>query len=71
MRKPSSDVAFSAAVKTVQAQRGSRGVYAGVEARGGFQTEVTAELARFIAERDSAYLATASPPSRELVAANR
>jgi predicted pyridoxine 5'-phosphate oxidase superfamily flavin-nucleotide-binding protein len=31
-----------------------------MEAAGGFETEVTEDLARFIGERDSAYLATAS-----------
>jgi uncharacterized protein len=56
----SSDVAFSDSVKAVQAQRGSRTAYAKVEARGGFRTAVTADLAGFLAEVDTAYLATAS-----------
>jgi uncharacterized protein len=56
----SSDVAFSDSVKAVQAQRGSRAAYAKVEARGGFRTAVTADLAGFLAEVDTAYLATAS-----------
>ena len=60
MRRPSSDVGFSASVKAVQERRGSRVGYARLEARGGFETVITEELARFIAERDSAYLATAS-----------
>lgn len=64
MRKPSSDVAFTPSVKAVQARRGSRAAYAGVEARGGFETRITDELARFLAERDSAYLATASAAGR-------
>ena len=34
MSSPSSDIAFTPAVKTVQARRGSRGVYAKVEAQG-------------------------------------
>ena len=67
MRKPSSDVAFTAAVKAVQERRGSRTAYARVEALGGFQTEITDELARFIADRDSAYLATASASGRPYV----
>ena len=67
MQKPSSDVAFTASVKAVQERRGSRGAYARVEASGGFQTEVTEELARFVAERDSAYLATASASGRPYV----
>jgi uncharacterized protein len=58
--RPSGDVAFSDSVKAVQAQRGSRAAYAKVEARGGFRTAVTADLAGFLAEVDTAYLATAS-----------
>lgn len=67
MRKPSSDVAFTASVKAVQARKGSRAVYARMEARGGFESEVTDELARFVGERDSAYLATASASGRPYV----
>ena len=58
--RPSSDVAFTPAVKAVQAARGSREAYARMEARGGFQTVVDADLAAFLAEVDTAYLATAS-----------
>ena len=36
MSRPSSDVAFSPSVKSVQARRGSRASYARIEARGGF-----------------------------------
>ena len=54
------DVAFTASVKALQARRGSRAAYARLEARGGWQSTVTPELAAFIAERDSFYLATAS-----------
>lgn len=57
---PSSDVAFSPSVKAVQVARGSRTSYAKVEERGGFRTVVTADLAAFLAEVDTAYLATAS-----------
>ncbi len=58
---PSSDVAFTAAVKAVQARRGSRKAYRRMEEeRGGWQTQVTPELAAFLAERDSVYLATAN-----------
>ncbi len=56
----SSDVAFTPAVKAVQSCKGSRLAYARVEAQGGFETAVTAELATFLAEVDTAYLATAS-----------
>jgi predicted pyridoxine 5'-phosphate oxidase superfamily flavin-nucleotide-binding protein len=67
MRKPSSDVAFTASVKAVQARRGSRAAYARVEASGGFETRITDELAPFVADRDSAYLATASASGRPYV----
>jgi predicted pyridoxine 5'-phosphate oxidase superfamily flavin-nucleotide-binding protein len=60
MPVPSSDVAFTSSVKAVQARRGSRSVYAKVEARGGFRTLVTPDLAAFLADVDTAYLATAS-----------
>ena len=67
MQGPSSDVAFTPSVKAVQERRGSRAAYARVEARGGFETEITDELAAFIAERDSAFLATASASGRPYV----
>ncbi len=57
---PSSDVAFTASVKAVQERRGSRRSYQRLEERGGWQTKVTPDLAAFLAERDSAYFATAS-----------
>jgi uncharacterized protein len=55
---PSSDVAFTAAVKAVQERRGSRRAYRRLEEKGGWRTTVTPELAQFIAERDSVYFAT-------------
>ena len=57
---PISDIAFTPTVKAAQKQRGSREAYAKMEQRGGWQNKVTADLADFIAERDSFYLATAS-----------
>ena len=57
---PSSDVAFSPAVKAVQARIGSRKGYAGMESRGGWATTITPELAAFIADQRSLFLATAS-----------
>ncbi len=59
MRRHVSDIAFTPAVKAVQARRGSRDGYARMEQKGGWESTVTAELAGFIAERDSLYLATA------------
>lgn len=55
-----SDVAFSPAVKAIQSARGSREGYARMERRGGWQTEVTPDLAAFIARSRSVYLGTAS-----------
>jgi uncharacterized protein len=55
---PSSDVAFTAAVKAIQERRGSRRAYRRLEEKGGWRTTVTPELAQFIAERDSLYFAT-------------
>jgi hypothetical protein len=57
---PASDVAFTAAVKHEQTERGSRATYAKVEARGGFARDITDDLRAFLAEVDTAYLATAS-----------
>ena len=55
-----SDVAFSPAVKAWQQKMGSRAGYARMEQKGGWKQSVTPELAAFLAERDSFYLATAS-----------
>ena len=58
---PSSDVAFTEAVKRVQARLGSRAAFARLEARGGgFRTELTPDLAAFLRDIDTAYLATAN-----------
>ncbi len=56
----SSDVAFTPAVKAMQEKLGSRAGYARMEKMGGWKTSVTADLAGFLAQRDSVYLATAS-----------
>ena len=55
-----SDVGFSPAVKAWQEKLGSRAGYARMEQKGGWKVGVTADLAAFLAERDSFYLATAS-----------
>ncbi|MGZ3442066.1 MAG: pyridoxamine 5'-phosphate oxidase family protein, partial [Polyangia bacterium] len=60
MNRPSSDIAFSDAVKRVQSERGSRAAYARVERSGGFETGVTDALRGFLAQIDTAFLATAS-----------
>ena len=55
-----SDVAFSPAVKAIQTRKGSREAYARSDAKGGWTSTITPELAQFIARRDSFYIATAS-----------
>ncbi len=56
-----SDVVFSAAVKAMQTQLGSREMFERRLADGrDFGTAITADLARFIGVRDSFYLGTAS-----------
>jgi predicted pyridoxine 5'-phosphate oxidase superfamily flavin-nucleotide-binding protein len=67
MTRPSSDVAFSPAVKAVQAKRGSRERFARVEEKGGWRTTVTPDLAGFLAEAHSFYLATASAEGQPYV----
>jgi uncharacterized protein len=54
----SSDVAFTPSVKDVQARKGSRQGYARMEERGGWQTRITPDLARFIEAQTSVFLAT-------------
>jgi uncharacterized protein len=56
----SSDVAFTPAVKAIQARKGSREGYARVEENGGWRTEIDENLAAFLGETNSFYLATAS-----------
>lgn len=60
VRSYSSDVGFTPAVKEIQTRKGSRATYAEVEAHGGWQTEVDENLAAFLANTNSFYLATAS-----------
>jgi len=55
---PSSDVAFTPAVKALQARKGSRERYALVEAKGGWRTTITPDIESFIAAQTSVYLAT-------------
>jgi predicted pyridoxine 5'-phosphate oxidase superfamily flavin-nucleotide-binding protein len=56
----SSDVAFTPTVKAMQARKGSRDGYASMERRGGWRTTITPDLADFIAEQVSVFLATAN-----------
>ncbi len=57
---PSSDVAFSPSVKAIQVRKGSRDGYARADAKGGWPTAITHDLAQFIAAQTTAYLATAN-----------
>jgi len=56
----SSDVAFTPTIKAIQARKGSRERYAGIEERGGWQTRITPDLAAFIAAQRSIFFATAN-----------
>ena len=60
MHTYSSDVAFTPAVKAIQARKGSREGYANVEQGGGWRTEIDDKLAGFLAEANSFYFATAT-----------
>jgi uncharacterized protein len=56
----SSDVAFTPAVKAIQADRGSRAGYHRMEEKGSWPDRMTPDLERFVAAQRSAFLATAS-----------
>lgn len=58
--RPSSDIAFTPAVKAIQTANGSRQSYARMESRGGWQNNVTPDLSAYIAELDMFYLGTAN-----------
>jgi predicted pyridoxine 5'-phosphate oxidase superfamily flavin-nucleotide-binding protein len=60
MKSTPSDVAFTAAVKAIQTQKGSRQAYARMERGAGWETLITDELAAFVAEQTSFFLATAN-----------
>jgi len=55
-----SDVAFTPAVKSIQARKGSREAFARLEQGRGWRTGIDENLAAFLAETSSFYLATAS-----------
>ena len=67
MPEYTSDVAFTDSVKKVQTERGSRNAYARVEKNGGFAKDVDDELRAFLAEIDTAFLATASKDGQPYV----
>jgi hypothetical protein len=67
MTRPVSDLAFTPAVKAWQARLGSRAGYARRAEKKDWSDSVTPELAGFLAERDSFYLATASAAGRPYI----
>lgn len=54
----SSDVAFTPTVKAVQSRKGSRAAYGRMEEKGAWRTSITPDLAQFISQQTSAFLAT-------------
>lgn len=60
VNKPNSDVAFTPSVKAVQERLGSRHAYAKMESGKGWSNRVTPDLAYFISQRESFFLATAT-----------
>ena len=60
MTGPASDIAFTSTVKAIQTERGSRSAYAKMEERGGFRTAISDDLVAFLAETETAYLATSN-----------
>lgn len=55
-----SDIAFTPAVKAIQARKGSRAAYARMEEGQGWNTTITPELAAFIVAQSSVFLGTAN-----------
>lgn len=53
-----SDIAFTPTVKALQSLKGSRRAYARMEESGSWQTGITPDLAAFIADQRSVFLAT-------------
>ena len=60
-------MAFTDSMKREQEARGSRRAYAKVESNGGFATDVDDDLRAFLAEIDTAFLATASADGQPYV----
>ncbi|SEF87824.1 pyridoxamine 5'-phosphate oxidase family protein [Marinobacterium lutimaris] len=55
-----SDIAFTESVKAIQSRKGSRQLYAQIEQKGGWQTEITPELADYVSAQRSFLLGTAN-----------
>jgi len=64
---PSSDVAFTAAVKSVQVRKGSRIGFVEQESKGGWATAITPSLAEFIGQVRTCFLGTATAQGQPYV----
>jgi predicted pyridoxine 5'-phosphate oxidase superfamily flavin-nucleotide-binding protein len=62
-----SDVAFTPAVKAIQARRGSRDSYARMEQGEGWSTAITPDLAAFIAAQTSVFFGTANADAQPYI----
>ena len=60
MRQYPSDIAFTPAVKQIQAAKGSRTGYAKMEQSRGWKTSITPDLTEFLSDLDMFYLGTAN-----------
>jgi predicted pyridoxine 5'-phosphate oxidase superfamily flavin-nucleotide-binding protein len=67
MKPPISDIAFTPSVKAIQTRLGSRKQYARMEEGEGWSDTITPDLAGFLGEVDSIYLATASEDGRPYI----
>jgi hypothetical protein len=67
MKPPVSDIAFTPSVKGIQEKMGSRKQYARMEDGDGWSDTITQELADFLSEVDSIYLATANVDGRPYI----
>jgi len=62
-----SDIAFTSTVKAVQERKGSRATYGRIEEGRPWSTRLTPDLARFISEQTSVFLATANSAGQPYV----
>ncbi len=67
MKTPISDIAFTSSVKAIQERMGSRRQYARMEEGDGWSNTITQELADFLSQVDSIYLATANVDGRPYI----
>lgn len=58
--KYTSDIAFTPSVKAIQEKFHSRNSYASMEKFGGWQSEITEQLTKFLSSMDSFYLSTSN-----------